>query len=76
MQRRCFVGFSSVSFFIVGVGIVLPTWVAFAVGGSNLVGLVLLASSLAGFVLAPLSGYLVDRYSRLTVTASGQLLAC
>lgn len=74
MQRCCFVGFSSISFFIVGVGIVLPAWVAFAVGGSNLVGLVLLASSLASLVLAPLSGYLVDRYSRLGVTTSGQLV--
>jgi len=38
------------------------------------VGLVLLASSLAGFALAQLSGYLVDRYSRVTVVASGQLI--
>ncbi|MBR0766457.1 MFS transporter [Bradyrhizobium japonicum] len=74
MQRHCFVGFSAVSFFIIGVGIVLPAWIAFGVGGSNLLGLVLLASSLASFVLAPLSGYLVDRYSRHTLTASGQLI--
>lgn len=74
MQRRCFIGFSSISFFIVGAGIVLPAWVAFDVGGSNLVGLVLLASSLAGFALAPLSGHLVDRHNHLRVTASGQLV--
>ncbi|MCK1479560.1 MFS transporter [Bradyrhizobium sp. 197] len=74
MQRRCFIGFSSISFFIVGAGIVMPAWVAFDVGGSNLVGLVLLASSLAGFALAPLSGHLVDRHNHLRVTASGQLV--
>lgn len=73
MQRRCFIGFSSISFFIVGAGIVMPAWVAFDVGGSNLVGLVLLASSLAGFALAPLSGHL-DRHNHLRVTASGQLV--
>ncbi|MBK3666356.1 MFS transporter [Bradyrhizobium diazoefficiens] len=73
-QRICFVGFSSASFFIVGVGIVLPAWIAFHAGGSSLVGVVLLTSSVAGFVLAPLSGYIVDRYSRLTVTAAGQAI--
>ncbi|WP_456679729.1 MULTISPECIES: MFS transporter [unclassified Bradyrhizobium] len=73
-QRLCFIGFSSASFFIVGVGIVLPAWIAFHAGGSSLVGLLLLTSSVAGFVLAPLSGYIVDRHSRLTVTASGQVI--
>ncbi|MDA9448239.1 MFS transporter [Bradyrhizobium sp. CCBAU 21360] len=73
-QRLCFIGFSSASFFIVGVGIVLPAWIAFHAGGSSLVGLVLLTSSVAGFVLAPLSGYIVDRHSRLTVTAAGQAI--
>ncbi|WP_245476856.1 MFS transporter [Bradyrhizobium sp. Leo170] len=62
------------SFFIVGVGIVLPAWIAFHAGGSSLVGLVLLSSSVAGFVLAPLSGYIVDRHSRLIVTAAGQAI--
>lgn len=79
MQRRCFIGFSSISFFIVGAGIVMPAWVAFDVGGSNLVGLVLLASSVAGFALAPLSGHLVDRHNHLRVTASdnsSELWAC
>ncbi|WP_375791491.1 MFS transporter (plasmid) [Bradyrhizobium sp. vgs-9] len=73
-QRLCFIGFSSASFFIVGIGIVLPAWIAFHAGGSSLVGLVLLSSSVAGFVLAPLSGYIVDRHSRLTVTAAGQAI--
>ncbi len=35
MQRFRFIGFSSVSFFIVGVGIVLPAWIAFHTGGST-----------------------------------------
>ncbi|RZN16262.1 MFS transporter [Bradyrhizobium sp. Leo121] len=73
-QRLCFIGFSSASFFIVGVGIVLPAWIAFHAGGSSLVGLVLLTSSVAGVVLAPLGGYVVDRHSRLTVTAAGQVI--
>ncbi|WP_314962684.1 MFS transporter [Bradyrhizobium cosmicum] len=74
-QRLCLIiGFSSASFFIVGVGVVLPAWIAFHAGGSSLVGLVLLSSSVAGFVLAPLSGYIVDRHSRLTVTAAGQAI--
>lgn len=73
-QRSCFVGLSSASFFVVGVGIVVPAWIAFHVGGSRLVGVALLTSSVAGFVLAPLSGYIVDRCSRLTVTAAGQAI--
>ncbi|MER9390001.1 hypothetical protein [Mesorhizobium sp. M0435] len=57
-----FIAFSSASFVIVGVGIVQPAWLAFHVGGSGLVGLVLLSSSVAGLVLAPVAGHLVDRH--------------
>jgi MFS family permease len=73
-KRSIFIGFSSASFFIVGIGIVLPAWVAFHAGGSSLVGLVMLTSSIAGFALAPVAGHLVDRYRRIAVTASGQLI--
>ncbi|TJW70429.1 MAG: MFS transporter, partial [Mesorhizobium sp.] len=41
-ERPLFIAFSCASFFIVGVGIVLPAWIAFHGGGSRLVGLVLL----------------------------------
>lgn len=36
----------------------------FHIGGSGLVGLVLLSSSVAGLVLAPVAGHLVDRHDR------------
>ncbi|WP_244628283.1 MFS transporter [Tardiphaga robiniae] len=72
MERPLFIAFSSASFFIVGVGIVLPAWVAFQFGGSGLVGLVLLSSSVAGLVLAPVAGHLVDRHDRAQITVLGQ----
>lgn len=76
-HRLYLVGFSSASSFILGIGIVLPAWIAFRAGGSSPVGLVLLTSSVAGVVPAPLSGYIVDRYRRLAVTATGQTIrAC
>ena len=56
-----------------GVGIVLPAWIAFHVGGSGLVGIVLLSSSVAGLVLAPIAGPLVDRHDRGTITIVGQV---
>lgn len=74
MERPLFIAFSSASFFIVGVGIVLPAWVAFHIGGSGLVGLVLLSSSVGGLVLAPVAGHLVDRHDRTQITVSGQII--
>lgn len=74
MQGLLFIAFSSASFFLVGVGIVLPPWVAFHAGGSKLVGVVLLASSAAGLLLAPLAGYIIDRHDRLRVVMAGQAL--
>lgn len=73
-QRHVLMAFSSASFFIVGIGIVLPAWVAFHAGGSSLVGLLLLTSSVAGFALAPVAGHLVDHHGRIAVTASAQLI--
>ncbi|MGT0250448.1 MFS transporter [Burkholderia pyrrocinia] len=73
-QRSIFIGFSSASFFLIGVGIVLPAWIGFHAGGSSLVGLVLLTSSVAGFTLAPAAGHLVDHHGRIAITASGQLI--
>ncbi|WMY10910.1 MFS transporter [Paraburkholderia phenoliruptrix] len=72
MQRLLYIAFSSASFFLVGVGIVLPPWVAFHAGGSELVGIVLLASSAAGLLLAPVAGYIVDRHDRSRVVMAGQ----
>ncbi|WP_287161445.1 MFS transporter [Mesorhizobium sp.] len=73
-ERPLFIAFSCASFFIVGVGIVLPAWIAFHGGGSRLVGLVLLSSSVAGLLLAPVAGHLVDRHDRGTVTVAGQMI--
>jgi MFS family permease len=66
--------FTFLSFTLVGIGIVLPSWVAFESGGSQLVGWVLLASSLSGVVLAPLAGHLVDRGNRNRMAMVGQAL--
>nr|WP_249157183.1 MFS transporter [Bradyrhizobium sp. KB893862 SZCCT0404] len=74
MARPLFIAFSSASFFIVGVGIVLPAWVAFHIGGSGLVGLVLLSSSVAGLLLTPVAGHLADRHDRAQVTVAGQTI--
>lgn len=41
LERSLFIALSPAAFFIVGVGIVLPAWVALHIGGSGLVGLVL-----------------------------------
>ncbi|MCK1357179.1 MFS transporter [Bradyrhizobium sp. CW7] len=73
-ERPLFIAFSSASFFIVGVGIVLPAWVAFHEGGSGLVGLVLLSTSVAGLLLAPVAGHLADRHDRAQVTVAGQTI--
>ncbi|MDA9393083.1 MFS transporter [Bradyrhizobium sp. CCBAU 45394] len=74
LERPLFIALSSASFFIVGVGIVLPGWIAFHVGGSGLVGLVLLSSSVAGLLLAPVAGHLTDRHDRAQVAAVGQTI--
>ncbi|QPF90825.1 MFS transporter [Bradyrhizobium commune] len=74
LERPLFIAFSSASFFIVGVGIVLPAWVAFHIGGSGLVGVVLLSSSMAGILLAPVAGHLADRHDRAQVTVAGQTI--
>ncbi|WP_271612343.1 MFS transporter [Bradyrhizobium sp. CCBAU 21362] len=74
LERPLFIEFSSASFFIVGVGIVLPAWVAFHVGGSGLVGLVLLSSSGAGLLLAPVAGHLADRHDRAQITVAWQTI--
>ncbi|TDK31816.1 MFS transporter [Rhizobium deserti] len=71
-QKIAYAIFTILSFGLVGVGIVLPAWIAFQVGGSKLVGLVLLTSSLAGVLLAPLAGHLVDKHDRRTMSAVGQ----
>lgn len=63
---------SFVSFFLVGTGIVLPSWIAFELGGSKLVGLALLSSSLAGLLFAPLVGHIVDRTDRRLTGIKGQ----
>lgn len=71
---RAYILFTLLSFTMVGVGIVLPAWVAFQVGGSRLVGWVLLASSLSGVVLAPLAGHLVDSSNRNRMAMIGQAI--
>jgi MFS family permease len=71
---RAYALFSFLSFTMVGVGIVLPAWVAFQAGGSRLVGWVLVASSLSGVVLAPLAGHFVDRSNRNHMTMVGQAI--
>ncbi|MBN9561770.1 MAG: MFS transporter [Alphaproteobacteria bacterium] len=71
-QKIAYALFTVLSFGLVGVGIVLPSWVAFQVGGSKLVGLVLLTSSLAGVFLAPAAGHLVDKHDRRSMSALGQ----
>lgn len=65
---------SFLSFSLVGVGVVLPSWIAFHIGGSKLVGLVLLASSLTGLLLAPFIGHIVDRHDRRQVAMAGQTI--
>ncbi|MGO4683538.1 MFS transporter [Hyphomicrobium sp. 2TAF46] len=65
---------SFLSFLFVGFGIVLPSWVAFHVGGSRLVGLVLMSSSVTGLVLAPFTGHTVDRFDRRRVAMVGQAI--
>ncbi|WP_408581270.1 MFS transporter [Burkholderia cepacia] len=74
LQGLVFITFSSASFFLVGVGVVLPAWLAFHAGGSRLVGLVLLSSSAAGLLLAPVAGHLADRHDRSRVVMAGQAL--
>ncbi|WNJ87993.1 MFS transporter [Bosea sp. 685] len=74
LERSLLIAFSAASFFIVGVGIVLPAWIAFHIGGSGLVGLVLLSSSAAGLLLAPVAGHLADRHDRAQVTVAGQAI--
>ncbi|MBO1909392.1 MFS transporter [Microvirga sp. 3-52] len=71
---RAYALFTFLSFTMVGVGIVLPAWIAFQVGGSRLVGWVLLASSLSGVVLAPLAGHLVDHGNRNRMAIVGQAI--
>ncbi len=71
---RTYILFTLLSFTMVGVGIVLPAWVAFQVGGSRLVGWVLLASSLSGVVLALLAGHLVDSSNRNRMRMIGQAI--
>ncbi|TBE57801.1 MFS transporter [Rhizobium beringeri] len=71
-QKIAYALFTVLSFGLVGVGIVLPSWIAFQVGGSKLVGLILLASSLAGVLLAPAAGHLVDKHDRKAMSAIGQ----
>ncbi|MBY5346063.1 MFS transporter [Rhizobium leguminosarum] len=71
-QKIAYALFTVLSFGLVGVGIVLPSWISFQVGGSKLVGLVLLTSSLAGVLLAPVAGHLVDKYDRRAMSAIGQ----
>ncbi|RWX20180.1 MFS transporter, partial [Rhizobium leguminosarum] len=71
-QKIAYALFTVLSFGLVGVGIVLPSWIAFQVGGSKLVGLILLASSLAGVLLAPVAGHLVDKHDRKAMSAIGQ----
>jgi MFS family permease len=65
---------SFLSFSLVGVGVVPPSWIAFHIGGSKLVGLVLLASSLTGLLLAPFIGHIVDRHERRQVAMAGQTI--
>jgi MFS family permease len=71
---RAYTLFTFLSFTLVGVGIVLPAWMAFQVGGSRLVGWFLLASSLSGVALAPLAGHLVDRSNRNHMAMVGQAI--
>ncbi|NKL37145.1 MFS transporter [Rhizobium leguminosarum bv. viciae] len=71
-QKTAYALFTVLSFGLVGVGIVLPSWIAFQVGGSKLVGLVLLTSSFAGVLLAPAAGHLVDKHDRRAMSAIGQ----
>jgi MFS family permease len=71
---RAYAHFTFLSFTLVGVGIVLPAWMAFQVGGSRLVGWFLLASSLSGVALAPLAGHLVDRSNRNHMAMVGQAI--
>ncbi|NLS20739.1 MFS transporter [Rhizobium sp. P40RR-XXII] len=69
-----FAGFSFLSFTVVGMGIVLPAWAAFHLGGSQLIGILFFAGSAAGIVAAPIAGHVVDSFSRTSVSAFGQLL--
>ncbi|VVE59966.1 hypothetical protein PCA31118_00075 [Pandoraea captiosa] len=71
-DRWTLAAISLLSFFLVGTGIVLPSWIAFQLGGSKLVGLVLLSSSLAGLLFAPLAGHIVDRTDRRLTGIRGQ----
>ncbi|WP_457578167.1 MFS transporter [Ensifer adhaerens] len=76
-DKLLFAVISFLSFLFVGFGIVLPSWVAFHTGGSRLVGLVLMASSVSGMVVAPFTGHIVDRRDRKKVAMIGQAIrAC
>ncbi|MEI9425987.1 MFS transporter [Mesorhizobium sp. Cs1299R1N1] len=65
---------SFLSFLFVGFGIVLPSWVAFHIGGSRLVGLVLMSSSVTGMVVSPFTGHVVDRRERRQIAMVGQAI--
>lgn len=73
-ERQLLVAISFISFLLVGVGIVLPAWVAFQIGGSRLVGFVLLAASVASLALAPVTGHIIDRCDRRQMAILGQAI--
>jgi len=74
LKKLVFACFSFLSFGIVGIGIVLPGWIAFHLGGSQLVGLLLFAASTTGILSAPIAGHIVDGFGKTWVAISGQIL--
>lgn len=60
------------SFTAVGGGIVLPAWIGYGIGGSQLVGVMLLSVSLSGLLIMPITGHLIDRSRHLNMVMLGQ----
>jgi MFS family permease len=71
--RIFYAAFSFLSFLMIGAGIVLPAWMAYNMGGSQLVGLVFLPATMGGVIFAPIAGYAVDRHDRKKIALLGQL---